>query len=240
MNRRKITSVCVYNKENRNKIIGVIHIHHILEIFKIIIYENNFINSLLILIISSVLFYDKYFKKLDESENLVTENLVIDNSAKSLIKSIDKKKSNFIKNLEYEISTIDENKYKITSESSEITYKDGQELILMNKVKAVLNNKTKDIDYLFFISAEKGVYNNFNYYTKFEDNVEIRYEDNLIYADELILDLENNLVLIKDNVKYNGVVGILEADNIKLNLLTMKTDIFMNNNNKNIFYKSNR
>ena len=110
----------------------------------------------------------------------------------------------------------------------------------MNKVKAILNNKTKDIDYLFFISAEKGVYNNFNYYTKFEDNVEIRYEDNLIYADELILDLENNLVLIKDNVKYKGVVGILEADNIKLNLLTMKTDIFMNNNNKNIFYKSNR
>ena len=194
----------------------------------------------LILSISSVLFYDKYFKKLDESENLVTENLVIDNSAKSLIKSIDKKKSNFIKNLEYEISTIDENKYKITSESSEITYKDGQELILMNKVKAVLNNKTKDIDYLFFISAEKGVYNNFNYYTKFEDNVEIRYEDNLIYADELILDLENNLVLIKDNVKYNGVVGILEADNIKLNLITMKTDIFMNNTNKNILYKSNK
>ena len=194
----------------------------------------------LILIISSVLFYDKYFKKLDESENLVTENLVIDNSAKSLIKSIDKKKSNFIKNLEYEISTIDENKYKITSESSEITYKDGQELILMNKVKAVLNNKTKDIDYLFFISAEKGVYNNFNYYTKFEDNVEIRYEDNLIYADELILDLENNLVLIKDNVKYKGVVGILEADNIKLNLITMKTDIFMNNTNKNILYKSNK
>ncbi len=194
----------------------------------------------LILIISSVLFYDKYFKKLDESENLVTENLVINNSAKSSIKSIDKKKSNFIKNLEYEISTIDENKYKITSESSEITYKDGQELILMNKVKAVLNNKTKDIDYLFFISAEKGVYNNFNYYTKFEDNVEIRYEDNLIYADELILDLENNLVLIKDNVKYNGVVGILEADNIKLNLITMKTDIFMNNTNKNILYKSNK
>ena len=194
----------------------------------------------LILIISSVLFYDKYFKKLDESENLVTENLVINNSAKSSIKSIDKKKSNFIKNLEYEISTIDVNKYKITSESSEITYKDGQELILMNKVKAVLNNKTKDIDYLFFISAEKGVYNNFNYYTKFEDNVEIRYEDNLIYADELILDLENNLVLIKDNVKYNGVVGILEADNIKLNLITMKTDIFMNNTNKNILYKSNK
>tara|TARA_A100000164_G_C21674785_1_gene661408 strand:+ start:27 stop:629 length:603 start_codon:yes stop_codon:yes gene_type:complete len=190
----------------------------------------------LILIISSTLFYDKYFKKLDETKNPATENLAIDNPAKS----IDKKKSNFIKNLEYEISTIDQNKYKITSESSEITYKGGQELILMNKVKAILNNKTKGIDYLFFINAEKGTYNNFSYYTKFEDNVEIRYEDNLIYADELILDLEKNLVFIKDNVKYNGVAGILEADNIKLNLLTMKTDIFMNNTNKNIFYKSNK
>ena len=100
----------------------------------------------LILIISSALFYDKYFKKPEE-----TEKLVIDNP----VKSVDKKKSNFIKNLEYEISTIDQNKYKITSESSEITYEDGQELILMNKVKAILNTKTKDIDYLFFINAEK-------------------------------------------------------------------------------------
>ena len=197
----------------------------------------------LILIISSALFYDRYFKKTDETENFVTENLLVDKATESLdvnAKSIDKKKSNFIKNLEYEISTIDQNKYKITSESSEITYKDGQELILMNKVKAVLNNKTKDIDYLFFINAEKGIYNNFNYYTKFENNVVIKYEDNLIHADELILDLENNLVFIKNNVKYNGVAGILEADNIKLNLLTMKTDIFMNNKNKNIFYKSKK
>ncbi len=34
MNKRKITSVCVYNKKNRNKIIGVIHIHHILKFLK--------------------------------------------------------------------------------------------------------------------------------------------------------------------------------------------------------------
>ena len=34
MNRKKITSVCVYNKKNRNKIIGVIHIHHILKFLK--------------------------------------------------------------------------------------------------------------------------------------------------------------------------------------------------------------
>jgi arabinose-5-phosphate isomerase len=34
MNKRKITSVCVYNKKNKEKTIGVIHIHHILKFLK--------------------------------------------------------------------------------------------------------------------------------------------------------------------------------------------------------------
>ena len=31
MNKKKITSVCVYNKKNKEKTIGVIHIHQILK-----------------------------------------------------------------------------------------------------------------------------------------------------------------------------------------------------------------
>jgi len=31
MNKRKITNVCVYEKENKRKTIGVIHIHHLLN-----------------------------------------------------------------------------------------------------------------------------------------------------------------------------------------------------------------
>ena len=34
MNKRKITSVCVYNKKNKKKTVGVIHIHHILKFLK--------------------------------------------------------------------------------------------------------------------------------------------------------------------------------------------------------------
>ena len=34
MNRRHITNVCVYNKENKKKIIGVIHIHNLLNVLK--------------------------------------------------------------------------------------------------------------------------------------------------------------------------------------------------------------
>ena len=34
MNKNKITNVCVYNKENKKKIIGVIHIHNLINLFK--------------------------------------------------------------------------------------------------------------------------------------------------------------------------------------------------------------
>ena len=34
MNKRQITNVCVYNKENKKKIVGVIHIHNLLNILK--------------------------------------------------------------------------------------------------------------------------------------------------------------------------------------------------------------
>ena len=34
MNKREITNVCVYNKENKKKIVGVIHIHNLLNILK--------------------------------------------------------------------------------------------------------------------------------------------------------------------------------------------------------------
>ena len=34
MNKRQITNVCVYQKKDKKKIIGVIHIHNLLKILK--------------------------------------------------------------------------------------------------------------------------------------------------------------------------------------------------------------
>ena len=52
--------------------------------------------------------------------------------------------------------------------------------------------------------------------------------------------LKELLILINDNVQYNGTVGTLKADNIKINLITMKIDIFMKDKNKNISFISNK
>ena len=50
----------------------------------------------------------------------------------------------------------------------------------------------------------------------------------------------SNSVSINNNVRYNGPLGDLEADNIKINLITKKIDVFMNNDSENVVITSNR
>ena len=181
-----------------------------------------------ILIIVISVFYNVYFKKKVKGE---IEKTV------SINEPIDQKKNNLIKNLTYEISIRENNDYQIKSELSEITYKDGSELILMKMVTATLSDKTK---VSLFVTSDDANYNNENYNTNFENNVEIKYLDSIIYADNMILDFKNSFISVYNNVRYNGPLGNLEADNIKINLITKKIDVFMNDTGKNIEITSSK
>ncbi len=189
------------------------------------------ITLFLIIVLSSLSFYKKYFQKVKEVE-LKETNYVNE--------PIDQKENNFVTNLKYEVFTNEQNEYIITSKLSEITYDETGEVILMNDVNATLKNQIDDEKYVYTISSDKGRYNNELYYTNFYNNVKISFDESTIVADELILDLNKNLILINDNVQYNGTVGTLKADNIKINLITMKIDIFMKDKNKNISFISNK
>ena len=190
--------------------------------------------SILIIIIS--VFYNKYFKKNHKAE---TDNALSITS--SQIQNEDnlanQKENNIIKNLKYEISIRENNDYQIMSELSELTYEDDAELILMKKVTAIL---TDEINNSIIITSDKAIYNNTNYNTSFEDNVKIQYLNNIILADNMFLDFNENFISVKNNVKYNGSLGNLEADNIKINLITKKIDVFMNNANENIVITSSK
>ena len=190
--------------------------------------------SILIIIIS--IFYNKYFKENHKAE---TDNTLSITSS-SIEKEDDltnQKGNNIIKNLKYEISIRENNDYQIMSELSELTYKQGVELILMTKVTAIL---TDEINNSIIITSDKAIYNNTNYNTSFENNVRIQYLNNIILADNMFLDFKENFISVKNNVKYNGSLGNLEADNIKINLITKKIDVFMNNANENIVITSNK
>tara|TARA_B100000767_G_scaffold178625_1_gene166831 strand:- start:486 stop:1064 length:579 start_codon:yes stop_codon:yes gene_type:complete len=180
-----------------------------------------------ILVIIIFIFYNEYFKIDDRAK---IENII------SVDKPVSSKENSLIKNLKYEISISEDNDYQIMSELSKITYKDGAELILMQNVNAILTDENGNS---VFVTSDNASYNNANYDTEFKNNIEIKYLDNVIFAEKMILDFKGNFISIYNNVRYNGSLGNLEADNIKINLITKKIDIFMNNANENVVISSN-
>ena len=189
-----------------------------------------------VLVIIIYVFYSVYFKDKDKAE--IQNTLTVDVPKTQKEENLTNQEvNNLIKNLKYEISIRENNDYKIQSELSEITYEGGSELILMTKVTAILTDENNNS---VIITSDKARYNNTNYNTSFEDNVKIQYLNNIILADNMFLDFKENFISVKNNVKYNGSLGNLEADNIKINLITKKIDVFMNNTNENIVITSSK
>jgi len=168
-----------------------------------------------ILIISLFFFFNKYFY---EGKS---------NKDKPLITSIevDSENQNIIKNLKYEILVDNQNSYKIFSENSEVDFTSGSDIVKMKIVNAEINLK----DYgIINISSKKAIYDNSNYYTKFIDNVKIQYDDNLIFSDQVELDFKKKTILIFNNVVFENPKGRILTDNIKIDLLTKKANMYMN------------
>ena len=176
----------------------------------------------LLLIIISIIFYKVYL-----SENKVSK-IEVDISEEAQVTSPE---NNLIKNLEYEVKLDEKNQYVITSDLSEITYEEGREIVKMQKVTAILLNQ-KNIPLI--ITSELATYNNFNYNTKFSQNVRVEYLNNKIFSDKLDFDYNNNLITVYENVKYDGIQGNIIADNIKIDLITKKIEIYMSNINDDV------
>ena len=181
---------------------------------------------LLILIFLIFVFYNEYFK--EKKEPIIQQKF----PEESVISQAD---NNLIQNLEYEINIKKDNNYKLSSEKSEIFYKDSVELIKMYNVKAIFTDKNNT---QIIVKSDEAIYNNDNYNTIFEKNITIIYLDNIIYGDKLNLDLERNSLIIYGNVKYEGVNGNLIADNIELDLISRQINIFMNQENKKVIINS--
>ena len=182
------------------------------------------LSLILIIIIISFFFYKKYFQ--NEKKIILENKKSITNDELS-----EKSEHNLIKNLKYEVK-LDQNKqYIITADLSEITYENNAELVKMQKVKAVFIDQDK---IPITVTSETAVYNSLNYNTSFRKNVKIKYIDNIIVADKMDLNFEDNIIKVFENVKYNGLKIDMKTDNIKINLITKKIDIYMNNNSNNV------
>ena len=176
----------------------------------------------LLLITILIIFYKIYF-----SENNSSEMKVVTPKDQQIINT----ENNLIKNLKYEVKLDDQNQYIITSDLSEIVYEEGMEVVKMQKVTALLIDQN---NIPLIVTSELATYNNSNYNTKFSENVRIEYLNNLISSDKMNFDFDKNLILIKQNVKYEGIQGKITTDNIKIDLITKKIEIYMSNINDNV------
>ena len=175
-----------------------------------------------IIILTSIIFYQTYLKEIKKT------SIIID---KTQNKIIEENQNNLIQNLKYEVRLDQNNQYIITSDLSEITYENDIEIVKMQKVTAIfLDGKNIPLT----ITSDKAIYNNSNYNTNFSDNIQIEYLNNVIISDKMDLDFKNNVINIFGNVQYDGIQGSVKTDNIKINLITKKIDIYMNKYNKNV------
>tara|TARA_B100001540_G_C15790631_1_gene635274 strand:+ start:1621 stop:2196 length:576 start_codon:yes stop_codon:yes gene_type:complete len=176
----------------------------------------------LFLIIISIIFYKTYFGeekkqivKIDESEDQSKVNF----------------ENNLIKNLKYDVIIDQNNQYIITADLSEITYQNGIEVVNMRKVVAMFIDKT---NIPLTITSDQAIYNNSNHNTKFSQKVRIEYLDNIILSDKMDLNFNNKIIMIYENVEYDGIQGAITADNVKIDLITKKIEIYMDNANSNV------
>ena len=114
---------------------------------------------------------------------------------------------------------------------SELSYLDDAELINMQTVQAIFIDQSK---IPLIIKSDTAIYNSLNYNTNFRNNVEVTYINNIIVADKMDLNFEDNIITIFENVKYDGLELDMKTDNIKINLITKKIDIYMNDDKKNV------
>ena len=174
------------------------------------------------LIIISIIFYKIYFveKEQPKVEIDIQEEQQVPNT-----------ENNLIKNLKYEVKLDQDNQYIITSDLSEITYENNFEVVKMQNVTAIFIDQS---NIPIIVTSDHAIYNNSNYNTKFYDNVRIEYLNNLILSDNMDLDFNNNLITINENVEYNGIQGTIIADNVKIDLITKKIEIYMDDINDNV------
>tara|TARA_B100000035_G_C20967424_1_gene539387 strand:- start:652 stop:1233 length:582 start_codon:yes stop_codon:yes gene_type:complete len=180
-----------------------------------------YLSIFILLIIFIILNYQKF----DNSEKNTNKNQMKDQN------SINESPNNIIKNLKYNVNFENNTSYTITASESELTYEGANEIVIMKNVQAIFVNKENEV---LKINSKNAKYNNFSYNTIFENEVKIEYLDNIIKSEKLILDFEESVVVISNNIIYEGLKGVGKADIIKINLLTKNIEISMNNSNKKI------
>ena len=165
------------------------------------------------------LFYHKYFP----SNKKPLNTSITGDDSKNL-----ESKNNLIKDMSYETTDSNGNKYFIYSKYGEVDI-DNSDIILMKNVFARIEIFEKDTIYINSLSAR---YDVINYETNFSKDVQLKYLDHTIFAENIDLSFQKNFAWLYTNVVYKGSDYELFADKIEIDLITKNSKIFTNNSKK--------
>ena len=179
---------------------------------------------LLILIIISLTLFFKYFKQSNLRDDI---NINVEQTTSP--------DGNLIEDLKYLSTDKEGNEYKIEAKKGNIDQV-NPDIIYLENVKAIISLQSSE-----YISIESkfAKYNTKNFDTLFNDSVSVDYGEHILKSEFLDLSLENNLVSIYDNVRYQSGISSLKADKAEIDILNKKTRIFMENPNKKVQISNN-
>ena len=185
---------------------------------------------ILIIILSFYLIFKNYLI-FDEDKTVVKNSF---NNLEEITKNDNDE--NLIKNLKYEINIDQNQKYVLTATKSSVSNLDGAEIIYMEKVKAIFFDEN---DNQMIVTSDNGIFNGSSYDSEFSNNVRINYDNHEILAEKMNLNFAKKILNIYENVLYFNADLSLVADIVSINLITKKTDIYMNNNKKKVLINTN-
>tara|TARA_B100001027_G_scaffold8309_1_gene5202 strand:- start:143 stop:742 length:600 start_codon:yes stop_codon:yes gene_type:complete len=174
----------------------------------------------IILIILSVFFYKKYI----ETDKNLTQNQseIQKNNENSLIEE-NNETSNIIENLKYVSKDLLGNTYIINAQSAKVQENKKDNVQLFEVFAKIIQQN----DEIIYINSNFADYNKINNNTVFKDNVNVKYGDQSIDANNISLDFSKNLIEIQENVFYKNKNARIKADKIELNFENKKIKISM-------------
>ena len=188
---------------------------------------------ILIIILSFYLIFKNYLI-IDEDKKVIKNNLTNLNNLEEVTKNDNDE--NLIKNLKYEINLDQNQKYILTATKGSVSNLDDTEIIYMEKVKAIFFDEN---DNQMIVTSDTGMFNSSSYNSEFSNNVKINYDNHEIVAEKMNLNFAKKIINIYENVLYFNADLSLAADIVSINLITKKTDIYMNNSKKKILINKN-
>ena len=182
----------------------------------------------ILLILSSIVFYKKFFNEnVNSVKKKFDEKKIKDNNSDE---DIDGTVPNVIETLKYVSQDLAGNTYIINAETAKFE-KDKENNAILFEVNAEI---IRQDDETIKIYSESANYNKKNNDTVFKKAVSINYGDQIIKSEVVKLNFSENLIEIIENVHYMSDNTKIYADKVELDLLRKKMKISMNNQMDNI------